>query len=364
MGGRALRVLFLTLYPGRAASSRYRVGQYLPYLRSSGMTCAIESAIGDDDFARLTGPNRAGRAFWYHAKETPRRFSQILGAWRYDVVFLQKAIMTASLRGMDRMLRARARRLVYDIDDAVHLAPPHPLRGVWQRVEDREQVRTMMIGSDKVLAGNAWLRETAQTAGGNAELFPTVVDTARFMPGDAPERFCVGWIGGPSTTTHLKEAEAIATPKDRTDPTDRSDPSDLCIRLIGADSKQVPWPNAEVRPWSLETEVAEIQQFSVGIMPLPKDEWSRGKCALKALQYMACGVPCVATPYGAICDIIRDGENGLFADSPQQWRDAIDRLRDPALRRQLGEAARATVDDRYSLRVWAPRMRETLEAVA
>lgn len=355
MGGRVLRVLFLTLYPDCAASPRYRVAQYLPYLRGAGMTCTVQSAIGDEDFVRFSGPNRAGRAFWYHARETPHRVSQILGAWRYDVVFLQKAIVSASLRGLDKLLRSRARRLVYDIDDAVHLRPPHPLRGVWQRLEDWEQIRTMMVASDKVLAGNEWLRETVESAGGNADFFPTVVDTCRFVPAGPPDRFCVGWIGGPSTTPHLKEAAGIAT---------NCDQSDLRIRLIGADPAQVPWPRAEIRPWSLETEVAEIQQFSVGIMPLPKDDWSRGKCALKALQYMACSVPCVATPHGAILDIIRDGENGLFAETPEQWRSAIERLRDPALRQRLGESARATVEEQYSLRLWAPRMRETLEAVA
>jgi glycosyltransferase involved in cell wall biosynthesis len=338
------------------------VEQYLPHLRAAGMSCTVESAIGESDFVRFTGPDRQGRALWYHAKETPRRLVQVLGAWRYDVVFLQKAIMTASLRGMDRLLRSRARRLVYDIDDAVHLAPPHPLRGVWQRLEDLEQNRTMLIASDKVLAGNNWLRETARSCGGNATMFPTVVDTDRFVPAkEPPTQYCVGWIGGPSTTPHLSVAAAIVETYDQTD---RSDPAVPSIRLIGADPKHVPWTSAQIIPWSLETEVSEIQQFSVGIMPLPKDDWSRGKCALKALQYMACGVPCVATPHGAISDIIRDGENGLIADSPGQWRESIERLRDPALRRRLGEAGRATVEKDYSLRVWAPRMRDELEAVA
>jgi len=325
----------------------------------------VEPAIGELDFARLTGPARQGRALWYHAKETPRRLVQVLGAWRYDVVVLQKAIMTASLRGMDRLLRSRARRLVYDIDDAVHLGPPHPLRGAWRHLEDPEQIRTMMIASDRVLAGNDWLQDVAIGCGGKASLVPTVVDTDRFVPAKTPPKeYCVGWIGGPSTTPHLSVAAAIAPSSEPADRTDRPDPSDFSIRLIGADPKHVPWSRAAVIPWSLETEVAGIQRFSVGIMPLPKDEWSRGKCALKALQYMACGVPCVATPHGAICGIIRDGENGLFADAPQEWRDAIERLRDPGLRQQLGEAGRATVEEAYSLRVGAPRMREELEAVA
>ena len=102
----------------------------------------------------------------------------------------------------------------------------------------------------------------------------------------------------------------------------------------------------------------------MGIMPLPRTEWVRGKCALKALQYMACGVPCVATPFGAVRDIIEDGVNGLFAETPEEWRDAIERLRDAPYRRQLGAAARRTVEDRYSLTAAAPKLRDLLVSVA
>lgn len=345
-----MRVLFLTLYPERAASPRYRVMQFVAHLRAGGLECTVASALDNREYARLSGPQREGRAFWYHAKEAPRRLRQVLAARHYDVVFLQKAIMTAYVRGFDRLLRKRARRLIYDLDDAVHLGPPHPLRGAWQWLEDPDQVWKIMAACDHVLAGNEWLRSVAESCGARATVFPTVVDTDRFAPAKRqPEPYRIGWIGNASTTPHLAVAEAAC------------EVAGAMLHLVGADAARVPWPRAEVRPWSLEREVEEIQQFSVGIMPLPKDEWSRGKCALKALQYMACGVPCVATPYGAICDIVEDGVNGLFADSPDEWRNALERLRDPCLRQRLGDAGRATVEAQYSLKRAAPRLRELLE---
>lgn len=348
----ARKILFLTLYPEGAASSRYRVTQFFPYLRDQGMDCAFASAVTESQWKSLAGPNRTGRPFWYHAKETPRRIAQVLGAGSFDVVFLQKAIMTAYLIGVDRLLYARARALVYDIDDAVHLAPPHPLRGLWKILEDRNQVRRIMRRASLVLAGNAWLADESRANARDAHLFPTVVDTDRFVPAaNIPTAFCVGWIGGPSTTPHLAvAAEGLSALPDAT------------IRLIGADPARAPIATAEIRPWSLEGEVSEIQRFSVGIMPLPKDDWSRGKCALKALLYMACGVPCISTPFGAVLDIISHGENGLFADSPEEWRDAVDRLRDPAERGRMGELARATVESRFSLRQAAPRLYRLLES--
>jgi glycosyltransferase involved in cell wall biosynthesis len=135
------------------------------------------------------------------------------------------------------------------------------------------------------------------------------------------------------------------------------------VVLVGADPDKVHCPNATVRSWSYEQEVEEVQRFSVGVLPQFRDVWTQGKCALKALLYMACGVPCIATPFGAALEFIRPGENGLFADSPEEWRDALARLRDRDYRQRMGEAARQTVEEQYSLRVAAPRLKELLESV-
>jgi glycosyltransferase involved in cell wall biosynthesis len=349
-----LRVLFLTLYPESAASPRYRVAQFVPYLQAHGVECTVACPLTQEEHSRLTGPDRRVRPFWYHARETPRRLRQLLSARRYDVVVVQKAISTAYIRGMAGLIRGMARRLVYDMDDAVHLAPPHPLRGPWRAFEDRDQIRKLFNQADLVLAGNAWLADQAAEAEGRVALFPTVVDTARFVPASTPpDQYRIGWIGNPSTTPHLAPAaEALGAMRD----------GEVC--LVGAEARRVPFEGADVRAWSLDREVPELQHFSFGIMPLPRDEWVRGKCALKALQYLACGIPCVATPFGAACDILRDGENGLFADSPEAWREAFDRLRDPALRQRLGEAGRAAVEDHYGLDKAAPRMLELLETIA
>jgi len=350
-----VRVLFLTLYPDVAASPRLRVTQFVPYLESRGIRCTVACPLSAEELAVLTGPKRAHRPFWYHARETARRVRQILEAARYDVVFVQKALMTAYVRVLPDLLRARARRLVYDIDDAVHLAPPHPLGRPWSVFEDRAQICKMLRMADLVLAGNAWLASTALAAGGKAVLFPTVVDTDRFVPGRQPaEKYRIGWVGNPSTTICLEPAaEALAS----------IDDAEVC--LVGAEPDRVPWSGpVSHRPWSLAGEVSELQRFSVGIMPMPQQEWMRGKCALKALEYMACGLPCVASPFGAALDFMRHDANGLFAATTGEWRDALEWLRDPALRQRLGEAGRVIVEKRYALRNAAPRLLELLEMVA
>lgn len=348
-----MRVLFLTLYPEAAASPRYRVLQYIPYLESQGIECVAWSPLTNEEWARFTGPARTHRPLRYHLVETRRRLLQILRAGSFDIVFVQKAIMTAYLRGALMLLRLIAKTIVYDIDDAVHMHPPHPLRSIGRVFEDRTQVAKLLRSASLVLAGNRWLEAEARRAGAQTELFPTVVDTQRFMPvAHSPRSFTIGWIGNPSTTPHLDPAVDALNSVQNAE-----------LRLIGADANAVRCNKATVVPWILETEVDELQRLSVGIMPLPKTPWTRGKCALKALQYMACGVPCVATPYGAIRDIIIHGENGLYADTPQEWSEAFERLHDPAEQNRLGRAGRRLVEDSYSLRQAGPRLRDVLESL-
>ncbi len=348
-----MRVLFLTLYPEPAASPRYRVLQYLPYLREKGVECTVMSALTEQDYAGLSRLAQEGRAARYHLIEMRRRAMQLLRSRAYDIVFVQKAIMSVYVKRMATLLHWRARRVIYDIDDAVNIAAPVTLRGIWRRIEDAGQINKVMARASLVIAGNRWLQSVAEAAGARAELLPTVVDTARFVPSDQEsETYRVGWVGGPSTCENLNPIAEVLSGLECAE-----------VRIVGADPGRVAIDGAEHRPWALESEVGELQAFSVGLMPLPKDEWSRGKCALKAIQYMACGVPCVATPYGAVRDVIEHEKNGLFADSPAEWKNALERLRDPGLRTKLGEAARETIETRYSLASAAPRMYELLESV-
>ncbi|HIJ65343.1 MAG TPA: glycosyltransferase family 4 protein [Candidatus Hydrogenedentes bacterium] len=348
-----MQVLFLTLYPDIVASPRYRVAQFLPYLRERGVECTVASALTERQYAQLTGPDRQGRPLWYHLAETSRRLAQIAGAAAYDIVFVQKALMTASVRGAFGLLRRRARRIVYDLDDAVHLSPPHPLRRLGRLIEARRQIPKAMRAADMVLAGNAWLAAQAEALGARAAYFPTVVDMRRFAPRpQVAEKYRIGWIGTPAATECIEPAaEALAGL------------ANAEIHLVGADAKAVCWFGAVVEPWSLDGEVEAIQQFSAGIMPMPKQEWMKGKCGLKGLLYMACGIPCIATPFGAALEFIRHGENGMFADTTAEWRDAFERLRDPTERRRLGAAARTTVEENYALDKAAPRLLELMESV-
>jgi glycosyltransferase involved in cell wall biosynthesis len=241
---------------------------------------------------------------------------------------------------------------VYDIDDAVHIAPPDRLPRALRWFEDAGQARKIMARARVTLAGNVWLAEETQAAGGRPAVFPTVVDTNHYFPAPQPDdTYRLGWTGSPGTAPYLKLIEEPMR-----------DSGAACL-VIGAGSESVPCL-AEQRDWKLEDELEQLHRMSVGLMPMPDTSWTRGKCALKALLYMACGRPAICSAGGAADGLIAQGKNGYLARTEQDWRDAIEALRDPVLRARLGAAARATVEERYSLKVWAPRLRELLEAAA
>lgn len=337
-----MRVTFLTLYPESAASARYRVAQFVPRLETLGIECRVWPAVTEEQYR-----NSAPRA--YHLVELRNRIRQIRLARTVDRVVVQKSLTSACFRGMFGRFVRNCPQFLYDIDDAVHLRPPVILPGVKSALQDRQQNRKLMARAVGVLAGNAWLAEEARIAGGRPVLFPTVIDTGSFAPPRDPRTFRVGWMGSPSTASALSIVRRAL------------ESSGAPVHIVGARPEQVRMHGAIVEPWSLAVERAHLENVSVGIMPLEKTEWDRGKCALKALLYMACGAPCIATPFGAIRDIIVDGENGLYAATEREWIDALARLRDDAFRQRLGDAARETVVSRFSLDGAAPRLAEILE---
>jgi glycosyltransferase involved in cell wall biosynthesis len=159
----------------------------------------------------------------------------------------------------------------------------------------------------------------------------------------------VGWSGSFSTVQHLEHARPALERLAR----DRR----FRLRVVGGDGVTMAGIDVECRPWRADTEVGDIASFDVGLMPLPDDPWARGKCGLKALQYMALGIPAVVSPVGVNAEIVEHGRNGLVASSQEDWVTSVGRLLDDIeLRRQLGAAARLTVEQRYSASVVAPQV--------
>ena len=344
-----MRVLFLNKYTALGPSSRYRVLQFLPFLEKRGIQADVHS-LHDDHYlaSRYSGGKTSP---FYLASRMLSRLSVLAGASRYDLVFIQKEMLPHFIDLPEWFLWRNGVRYVVDLDDAIHLMYPDGLlKGKIPRVLSRAHM---------VLAGNRYIEDYERRYNENVVFFPTVVDTDRMHPRDSADRkdVVVGWMGTPETVKYLTailpavENAASGTP--------------LSLLVVGAPVPPTHGIRATSKAWSEAAEASDLRAMDIGLMPLADDEWSKGKCALKLLQYMSAGVASVTSPAASAPEFVRDGENAWMARDVNEWRDRIDRLaRSASLRAEMGARARVTVEEGYSLRVWGPRFVDALEWAA
>jgi glycosyltransferase involved in cell wall biosynthesis len=345
-------VLLLTRYERLGASSRVRFLQFLPMLEAQGFTFDVSPLLDNDYVRSLYGgpPVGIGNVL----KSYARRFGALRRRLRYDVVWLEKEALPWLPAWMEI---ARLDRMPYvvDYDDAWF----HRYENHWSSPILGHKIDTVMQLAHTVVAGNTYLARRARQADARAvEIVPTAIDLGRYrnLPvrnGGGP--LSVGWIGIPLNAYYLNIVE----------PALRMLGQQVRLHVVGANvPEKLAGIPAESFAWTEESEVARINDFDVGIMPLNDTVWERGKCAYKLLQVMAAGKPVVASPVGANTEVVEHGVNGYLANSPEEWADALRRLADPALRARMGEAARQTVADRYSTAVIGPRFAEILGKAA
>jgi len=351
-----LRVLLLSRYGRLGASSRVRSYQYLPYLRDAGLDVTPAPLLGDHYIERLYdgGHQNAARIVAAYFL----RLWQLATCARFDLLWIESELLPWMPAWLEGLLARLGVPYVVDYDDAVfHRYDLHShgwVRGVLGGKIDRvmRQARLVMVGSD-------YLGDRARRAGAiRVEYLPTVVDVTRYrVPSNGVgSGYNIGWIGSPLTASSLSVVQRAL--------------AELCangngrVTLVGAGQFTLDSVPIDLRPWSEATEVAELQRFDVGIMPLPDGPWERGKCGYKVIQYMACGRPVVASPVGANLRIVAHGRDGLLATTPTDWVAALRTLQDAALRTRMGAAGRAKVEREYCVQVTAPRLAALLRSAA
>ncbi|WP_240466164.1 glycosyltransferase [Arhodomonas sp. KWT] len=322
--------------------------QYLPYFRDQGVTVEVAPLFSD---AYLQALYNSGSRWREVLAGYMRRFGALGRARRFDVLIVEKELYPFLPAVVERLLRAMGVPYVADYDDALfHRYDRHP-RALVRRLLGRK-IDAVMRHAAVVVAGNEYLAARARKAGADrVEVIPTVVDTERYrlLPGPANEVPVVGWIGTPRTSRYLQALLPVFEALQREVP--------VRFAAVGAREADFAGTPVEAWPWSVETEVSSIQKFDIGIMPLQDSPWERGKCGYKLIQYMACGVPVVASPVGVNREIVTQGENGLLAETAEEWQKALQELlqRGEAGRRTMGAVGRERVEHWYSLEAQAPR---------
>lgn len=330
------RLLLLTDGALTHASSRTRAAGYLPALAAAGYRPVWRPRTGEPARARVDRLR-----FAFEKRVCGARMRLALRA-RWDAVFAQRIVLPAS--ALARLAR-RGTPLVYDFDDALYL-------------QDEAGVGRMVEAASAVVVASPELAGFARAHGKEPVVLPTPVDTDVLRPAARlPVRFTIGWIGSPWTTRYL---DAFADVLE-----DAAHATGARLLLVGADPAiRARLPGADVVPWALDTEAQLLGEMTVGVMPLTGDAWSVGKGAFKLYQYMAAGLPVVASPVGVNRSVVAPGENGFLAETPAEWAAAFNALaRSPDLARRLGSTGRRHAVERYSVAACATRLVGVLDTV-
>ena len=288
-----------------------------------------------------------------------RRAHTVGRAAAFDVVYLYREAALIGPAWLERFARHRNARLVYDFDDAVWLSYVSPRNRYLSYLKSPGKTRAICRMAAAVTVGNETLREFARGYNPAVTVIPSTVSLREYHPRPDPHAGAtpvIGWTGSHSSAQYLRLVEgALRTLARR---------RQFRFLVIGLEDYRLEGVDVECRAWRAETEVEDLWPMDVGIMPLFDDSWARGKCAMKAIQYMGVGLPAVVSPVGANRAVVEDGTSGLHAGTEGEWVSALDRLlADGDLRRRMGAEGRRRVEREYSAEAQAPRLGAVLRSL-
>jgi hypothetical protein len=353
-----MKALFLLLDGDTNASSRQRVLQYFPLLRRAGIEPVASRPAPQMVYERLVerGPGTTGSRAAYYSLFLATRALDVLRADRYDVAVIQRDLFPFGPPWLEKVLARRARRLVYDTDDATYLRPAFTPNTPFQRLRHFDKVIDVVRRARWVSAATEPIASWARSYNPNVSVVPMSVDLAEYDrartdSGSETAKLptLIGWAGTAGGLRYLNGLAPVLR--------DLSIRHDFIVRVISGGYRRVclPGVRVEAQPWRAVSGLIDMARFDIGVVPLDDTPFEQAKFPFKLLQYLALGVPSVSARVGTTALIIRDGDNGLLAASPDEWRDRLEALIvDRTLRQRLSTAGRETVAARYSIERVAP----------
>jgi glycosyltransferase involved in cell wall biosynthesis len=345
------KVLILCAHrPKRSPSQRYRFEQYLPFLESKGFSFTFSYLLSENDDALFYSKGNLIIKILILFKGVLIRLKDLFRFKKFDIIFIQREALFFGTSTFEHAAFHSGAYVIFDFDDSIWLADTSPGNKKWEWIKKPDKFFTNIQAAHCVIAGNAYLADKAKPLAKNVVLIPTTIDTDIHFPKPAlrnKETICIGWSGSISTIKHFETMLPVLQQiKNRYG-------ARVKFKVIGDPDYVNKTLDVESLAWSEQTEVDLINSFDIGIMPLPDDEWANGKCGLKGLSYMACGVASIMSAVGVNNQIIQHGENGLLVSREAEWlENLILLIEDADLRNKLGENGRKTVLEKYSVNTY------------
>ena len=345
-----MKILFLVPYPlGESPSQRFRFEQYFNLLAHHQIQYKVSSFLKSHDWKTFFKSGRSWRKAGLLIEGMLRRMMDLFQAANSDFVFIHRECAPIGPPVFEWIIaKVLRKKIIYDFDDAIWMTDKTNESWMERKVRWRSKVKWICTWSYKVSCGNNYLGEYARQFNKNVVLNPTTIDTADLHNNALHvkvknEKIIIGWTGSHSTLKYLKSLEHVLQKLE-------AKYSAIEFWVIADRSPSLKLAKLHFKAWSLETEISDLAHFDIGIMPLPDDEWTKGKCGFKALQYMALEIPTVASAIGVNTSIIQHGINGLLVTEASQWESfLINLIENESLRKQLGAEGRKTVEKSYSV---------------
>lgn len=353
-----MKVLVLTKYPRMGASSRLRTLQFLPLLETSGFEFTVQSLFDNAYLENLY--NNGNRSKLASIRYYFKRFLTLLTVKQYDLIWIEKELFPYFPAFFEKILVTIGVRYIVDYDDAIFHNYDFS-KNKLIKFFLKKKIDKVMKYSSCVMAGNNYLATRAKSSGAkNIKLRPTVVDHLKYETKEdvSKDLLTIGWIGSPTTQKYITEIAPMLYEINRQ--------CSFRLLLVGATTaikKDLQGLEVDIYPWDENTEADLIRLMDIGIMPLHDGPWEKGKCGYKLIQYMASGVPVIASDVGVNREIIENSKSGLLVKEQSDWSSTIVKLiNSPNLRAQFGEAGRDAVEQNYSIQSQLPKINKILNS--
>ena len=344
----------------RSPSQRYRFEQYLPYFKAQGFDWELSEIISEKDDTIFYGSGNYLKKVVIILRSFLIRWKDLRRAKQFDILFIQREALLIGSSFFEKKLH-KHNTVIFDFDDSIWLLDTSPENKKFEFLKNPDKTKINIQHASAIIAGNSFLANYARQFNSNVVIIPTTIDTDFHVP--KPDlrnkhKIVIGWSGSISTIKHFE----LAIPALKQ--VQQKYPGQLEIHVIGQGSYSHPELDIISKNWNATTEVHDLNCFDIGIMPLPNDEWVKGKCGLKGLSYMACGVATVMSNVGVNPEIIAQGTNGFLASGTAEWVEHLSVLiENNELRRSMGSAGRETVVKNYSVNANKHKYLEVLNSL-
>ena len=331
---------------GRSPAQRFRFEQYIDFLEANNFKITFSNILSeeDDHFLYQKGKYLKKALIAKKAREIRNQDAKRMN--KFDIIFIHReALLTASTYFEKEFAKSSA-KVVFDFDDAIWLPNVSSGNKALQLLKNPSKTEAIISSADMVFAGNDYLANYASAFCENVKVIPTTIDTTHHKreKQNTSNRVCIGWTGTETTRNYLEMIKPIFQKL-------TSKYGDKIYFKVICDQ---PWSAEGIElkneKWDKEKEIEQLEEIDIGVMPLTDDQWSRGKCGFKGLQYMAMESATIMSPVGVNKQIINHGENGYLASTDEDWFEQLSSLiENKELRLQIGKAGRDTVIKKYSV---------------